>query len=192
MTHQVPDSVSMETLAALINAARTAKGDPPIGDVLPRLPLMASEAGLLDLTIAIEQLILRSGGVNFIQLLHAAAYLIDACKDGIDGELTNLSHRAAAAETPRECEVLNRVQSRLLTDMAALEHCLVVLGRILEPLTVQTIEVRASQQRTAKPAGVFPERRFLVSDDLLTVLGVSPHDFDTYFRARLEDDDFSS
>lgn len=194
MTHDngVPDSISAAQLLELAKAARAASGGPPIGDALPVLPLADPEGGVLDLTIAVEQIILRAGGVNFLQMLHAAAFLLDACKDGLDDELTNLSHKAAAAETPRECEVLNRVQSRLLTDLAAMEHCLVVLGRILEPLTARTLEVRDVAYRLRGGKREFVGRPALVSDETLQALGVSVPDFDKYFHARLSEGDFSS
>jgi hypothetical protein len=143
--------------------------------------LSADGSGILDLTITVEQVILRSRGANLLQMLHACSYLLEACKETLADQL--------GAMDPADDEETLMVQAMVLSDTAALEHCLAVLNRMLDPLTEKTIELRDRDHRRAgndQDVG----REALVSNASLQALGLDPGVFDDYFFGRLNRGDF--
>ena len=181
MTNELPDAISTAALMRLAQAARAAQGRPPVGDTLPEIPLADDGSGILDLTITIEQVILRSRGANLLQMLHASSYLLDACKESLTDQL-------GAMEIADDEEVL-MVQAMVLRDTAALEHCLAVLNRMLDPLTEKTIELRDLDHRRAGNSD-YIGRAALVSNASLQALGLDPGVFDDYFFGRLDRGEF--
>ena len=177
MTNELPDAISTAALMRLAQAARAAQGRPPVGDTLPEIPLADDGSGILDLTITIEQLILRSRGANLLQMLHASSYLLDACKESLIDQLGTLDLA--------DDEATLMVQAMVLRDTAALEHCLAVLNRMLDPLTERTIELRDRDHRQAGNTQ-YIGRAALVSNASLQALGLDPGVFDDYFFNRID------
>lgn len=181
MTNELPDAISTAALMRLAQAARAAQGRPPVGDTLPEIPLAEDGSGILDLTITVEQLILRSRGANLLQMLHASSYLLDACKESLTDQLSTMD---LADE-----EATLMVQAMVLRDMASLEHCLAVLNRMLDPLTERAIKMRDHDHRLAGNSE-YIGRAALVSNASLQALGLDPGVFDDYFFGRLDRGEF--
>lgn len=181
MTNELPDAISTAALMRLAQAARAAQGRPPVGDTLPEIPLAEDGSGILDLTITVEQLILRSRGANLLQMLHASSYLLDACKESLTDQLSTMDL------VDEEATLM--VQAMVLRDITSLEHCLAVLNRMLDPLTERAIKMRDHDHRLAGNSE-YIGRAALVSNASLQALGLDPGVFDDYFFGRLDRGEF--
>lgn len=148
---------------------RRAQTGGPVSPVLPELNLGAKDAGMLDLAVAVEQLITVAGGANVMQMLHAAIYLVSSVERGMKEGLTRLS----SLDEPEAQEALQRA----MTDMATASHTL----RCLKDLAAKPTSVLAACHLSE--AGVTASTiegetlRFLVSERLLRALEIDPDTF---------------
>jgi hypothetical protein len=160
----------------LIRQVRRAQSGGPVSPAMPELNLGAKDAGMLDLAIAVEQLITVAGGANVMQMLHAAIYLVGSVEEGMREGLTRLS-------SPGEPEMQEALQ-RAMTDAATASHTLRCLKDLAaKPTSILAICHLAENGITAAGAEQ-ATLRFLVSERALLALELDPDAFYADLRQR--------
>jgi hypothetical protein len=177
---EVPDSVTADELLKRIRQLRSDGGLPPRATTLPSLPLSGEGAGMLDLTVVLEQLILDAGGVSMLQMLHLTSFLFDAVIDGIHKDMQPYADGTANVNPA----IAQGVFSRASADIAVLSAAQGLLHSVLTPLTCKIGQLRATEVERLGHEGLARYRRVLVSDALVESLGIGLSEFDAYFRKR--------
>lgn len=167
---RIPDSVN----ELLRQIAQGQAG--PTSTVLPKFSFGAS-AGMLDFLVVIEQLVLTSGGVNLLQMMHACAWLTDACCRGLDESIESLSHDRS--------DDIGEIREALLRDKIRLDHCRGLLNELVAAPTYALGAKRAAEL-LANGHSSDNALRVLISKDVLEVLGIEPKAFDEAFIRRHE------
>jgi hypothetical protein len=184
----IPDSASTDQLLQRIRDLRNEGGLPPRATTLPSLPLTGESSGILDLTVVLEQLVLDAGGVNVLQIMHLAAFLLDAAIDGIKKEITPYLLRQRGSEDPEaadvEIPVAQGVVAKATSNVAMLNASHDLLQQVLIPLSNQVLHLRARKMASLGHEGAILYRRLLVSDQLIDSLGIERSEFNAYFRKR--------
>jgi hypothetical protein len=174
----IPDAASTDQLLQRIRDLRKEGGLPPVSATLPRLPFSGESAGILDLTVVIEQLVLNAGGVNMLQMMHVVSFLLDAVIDGIRQEMAPyIEHQAKDI-------VAQGVVSRASADLSLLNASQELLQHVLAPLT-NKIGFDRTRDLAAKGYRDIPLLRLvLVSDSILEALGIDSSEYNAYFEKR--------
>ena len=167
MSSDIPNSPD-ELIRLAEQAANAA--NPPITTRMPRFKLSMQEgdlSGPLDFTAIVDQVILASGGVPAVQLLHAASYLVASATRSM----------LAALEDKQEREAPAGAMFRALSDISQLEHCVATLSAIISLPTTFHVAGRL------EPDDVTEEglQRCMVSRQTIEDLGLDPDAFDRYF-----------
>lgn len=160
MTHGIPDSPEVpDSPEELIRAARKQRGG-IVSPALPELHFGADDSGMLDLAIAMEQLIAVSGGASLIQLLHASVYVLEMCELGFKEKLASCVSDGDPAI------------SSLVRDAGTIGHALRCVREVAQRPTAALAMLR---MKTTRPGET--ERsmlRFLVSERFLRTLEIDP------------------
>lgn len=175
MTSDTPTPDTPEALIRLALGARTRDGEPPVTAVFPDFHLNGERAGLLDLTVLIQQIIFAGKGASIVQMLQASAYLLDTCRDGLRNRVEELK----AEQSPHLEAVLFQVNE----EIEILSACLTMLERVVQPVTLNLLSMgfRASSlPRTAANAHEYAKSS-MVSRSILEALEIDPSAFDRHF-----------
>lgn len=180
---EIPDAASPEQLLQRIRDLRKEGGLPPRATTLPALPLAGDHAGVLDLTVVTEQLILEAGGVNMLQMMHLTSFLLDAVIDGIKTEMEPYLKQRGGGPTA-EAAVARGVVAKASADINLLAASQSLLHRVLAPLTAMRTAERAKEINSLGHDGCALYRRVLVSDQVIESLGIERSEFDAHFKKR--------
>jgi hypothetical protein len=183
----VPDSVTPEQLLQHIHRFRKSEGLPPRATTLPSLPLAGDQAGFLDLTMVVEQILIEAGGSNMLQMLQLASFLLDSVLEGIRKEVEPYTKQQFAGPV-QEGLIAQAVVARTNADLAFLSTSQDMLHRVLAPLTSTLGRARAKELVSLGHQGLALYRRALFSDQTVESLGIPIQDFDAYFRQRFGPD----
>lgn len=178
-SERVPDSISAEELMARLAKAPSDTENnetPPLGTAVPVLPLSEDDAGVLDLCIAVEQIITASGGAPLIQVLQCLLYLAVGATDRLNESIDELRqipdpHAAEAADEMRQATL-------------ALARASTMISSVVGPVTAGAVLVRCREENIPLMGSGQVPRRIFVSDALLQALGVEPAAFTAYLRRR--------
>ena len=130
-----------------------------------------SPSGPLDFTAIVDQVILSSGGVPAIQLLHAAAYLV-----------ANASRSMLASLQDEQTKPPPAAMFRALSDISQLEQCVATLSSVVSlPTTYHVAEQLEPDEVTEQRL-----QRCMVSRRTINDLGLDPDAFDRYFFSLLK------
>lgn len=178
MTSDTPTPNTPEALIRLALGARNRDGNPPVTTVFPDFRLNGEHAGLLDLTILVQQIIAAGRGASIVQMLHATAYLLDTCRDGLQDRIDQLQD-----QDERFDPQLNDIRQRVTEEIGILTACLTMLERVVQPVTLNLLRMGFQESPLPRtPAGV---REFaktsMVSRSVLEVLEIDPSAFDQHF-----------
>ncbi len=175
----IPDSISIEDLMGLLAKAPSDTENselPPLGSAVPFLPLGEGNAGILDLSIVLEQIIAVSGGAPLIQVLQCLVYLSAGALDRLQSACAELAeipgpHAAEAAAEMRRSALLLARASSMITSVTA-------------PATVGSVIMRCREEGINTEEVSHIPRRIFVSDALLLALGLEPAAFTAYLKRR--------
>lgn len=187
-TPEIPDAASTEQLLQRIRKLRSDGGLPPRNTTLPALPLSRDNAGMLDLTVVVEQLVLDAGGAGILQMLHLASFVLDAVIDGVKQELTPYIKERGEEQSPVDEAIGAGVVARAGADIILLSASQNLLHYVLTPLTGKFGADRTKEEASLGHDGMALLRHVLVSDALIEALGIERSDFDAYFKKRFSRD----
>lgn len=165
MTPDIPGSPE-----ELIRAARKQQRG-IVSPALPELHFGADDSGMLDLAIAMEQLIAVSGGANLIQMLHASVYVLEACELAFKEKLASLDPNSGDPST-----------SSLLRDTGAVGRALHCVREVAQRPTAALAMLHMAKTRPGET-----ERsmlRLLVSERLLCALEIDPEAYYVELKQR--------
>lgn len=165
---RIPDSVG----ELLRQIARDQSG--PLSTTLPKFSFGA-DAGMLDFLVVIEQLVLTSGGVNLLQMMHACAWLSDACCRGLEESIEAIGHDHS--------EGASQVREALIRDQVRLEHVRALLNELVAAPTYALGAKRAAEM-LQDGRSTEHSLRVLISRQVLHVLGLEVDSFDEAFMQR--------
>ena len=178
---EIPDSVSAEELLArLASAPSDQENDelPPLGADVPALPFASDAAGILDLSIFMEQIIAKAGGAPLIQVLQCLVYLASAATDRLHGSVAELEQ----LDDPHAMEAADEMRRSTM----AMNRATRLISEVVGPATVGGVIVRCREEGI-NPFGRDGDRiprRIFVSDELLDALGLDPTAFTAYLKRR--------
>lgn len=171
MSSDIPNSPD-ELIRIAEQAASAA--DPPVTTRMPKFCFsmqQGSPSGPLDFTAIVDQVILASGGVPAVQLLHAASYLVASATRGMIASL-----QEGREKPPPEALF------RALSDISQLEHCVATINAIVSlPTTFHVADQLDPDQVTEQRL-----RHCMVSRRTIDDLGLDADAFDRYFFSLLK------
>jgi hypothetical protein len=178
MPDQIPDSVSAKQLLSLLGGAPSDEENselPPLGDRVPALPLAAEGAGILDLSIFMEQIIAKSGGAPLIQVLQCLVYLVAAATDRLHSTVSDIE----ASDDPYAAEAAEVMRANAMSMACAAQ----LISQVVSSATVGSVIFRCQEEGLSLGGGKIP-RRIFVSDALLEALGLDSEIFTAYLKRR--------